>query len=720
MSGYMEVKLPTMSTRGFTTWKTWKKQWCILRPQAVKQGIIVVLHASAGMSSTSQVEIPKGSIICRTISKVKDYAFGIYSSINSQRSLLLMAGQSESESQLWMLRMRAMLDGKDRTDNNHHTDNNFTVSVIENDFSNACGFKGLYGVLKITSDYFEISDTTGQTKAHFTFTDISSIDLIYNANTKVDNQRILTVRTNSNFKHGLGQFSFFCLYANLLTNKLRNKLLHLSPEIVFRKLDRRISRSEGTLFTMDDFKEYSFESERDSGLSSCEPISSKSKSKWYYSLQDPSIRLSVNDKGYFLKGKVASTLISAGVLLSTPGHTSKAKLQHCDKKVVKSSENILSRTQISDFSECSFDRRSSGVSVASGHYEEISEQNLIHKNPRVSKAMRVSADNTYEALVECIYGTARRQSKKILPPPLPPRHRIHSGKFDSASDSGVEEESLCSIINQEASETKSCSIHSSIGSLSSLPQYLMCETESTKGSLKYGNKLHTAFDVFRKRVQSDTHHLKGKFHNGNKVTACQCDAASITSSETSSITQKKKFDSNVTPSKPINMLRNSKMARALRRLGGGSHFNDMKDSAKSCENLESFESNILTNKRCSKSEENLDLNLDAPDINGEFENLNIELSPKWYGDKSDDNIKDLSVICADNSFKNAYPEDILELVLRGETKLIQQKLKKRAAEEEYIPMSPCGYVESIACEKLSEAVNSEAEIENNYMVMKSV
>lgn len=67
------------------------------------------------MSSTSQVEIPKGSIICRTISKAKDYAFGIYSSINSQRSLLLMAGQSESESQLWMSRMRAMLDGKDRT-----------------------------------------------------------------------------------------------------------------------------------------------------------------------------------------------------------------------------------------------------------------------------------------------------------------------------------------------------------------------------------------------------------------------------------------------------------------------------------------------------------------------------------------------------------------------------------------------------------------------------
>lgn len=70
------------------------------------------------------------------------------------------------------------------------------MSVIENDFSNACGFKGLYGILKITSNYFEITDTTGQTKAYFTFTDISSIDLIYNANIKVDNQRILTIRTN--------------------------------------------------------------------------------------------------------------------------------------------------------------------------------------------------------------------------------------------------------------------------------------------------------------------------------------------------------------------------------------------------------------------------------------------------------------------------------------------------------------------------------------------
>lgn len=128
----------------------------------------------------------------------------------------------------------------------------------------------------------------------------------------------------SNFIHGQGQLYFFSLNAKLLTKILKNKLSNCSPDVVFRKLDRRISRSEGTLFTMTDFQNSSSESERDSGnyfskkkcssfysfhdnkfvFIGISSLSSKSKSQWYYPLTDPSVRLSVNDDGLVLKGKV--------------------------------------------------------------------------------------------------------------------------------------------------------------------------------------------------------------------------------------------------------------------------------------------------------------------------------------------------------------------------------------------------------------------------------
>lgn len=74
-------------------------------------GISIIFHTSAGLASNSKVEIPRNSQIYRTESKTKYYSFGVFPTLESRKPILLLAGQSESDSQLWIGRMRAMLHG---------------------------------------------------------------------------------------------------------------------------------------------------------------------------------------------------------------------------------------------------------------------------------------------------------------------------------------------------------------------------------------------------------------------------------------------------------------------------------------------------------------------------------------------------------------------------------------------------------------------------------
>lgn len=88
--------------------------WCILRPSPIlEDGIFIILHLSAhGNSSSTQISIPKTSIITRTESKTKKYCFAIYPTLDSRRPLIYLAGNSEKESQQWMSKIRCMLAGK--------------------------------------------------------------------------------------------------------------------------------------------------------------------------------------------------------------------------------------------------------------------------------------------------------------------------------------------------------------------------------------------------------------------------------------------------------------------------------------------------------------------------------------------------------------------------------------------------------------------------------
>lgn len=264
------------------------------------------------------------------------------------------------------------------------------------------------------------------------------------------------------------------------------------------------------------------------------------------------------------------------------------------------------------------------------------------------------------------------------------------------SDSGLDEEFPNSLHNE--SGTKSCSIHSSIGSLNSFSQ-IACDSDSANKSTKTHNKISIALDNFRKRVQSDVQHIKTKDFDRNKY-----DTRSISSGSSS----KKHFNFNSTPSKAKNI-----MAQMFRKIGGSVNLEELKNSAKSCESLSIQDDEVTMSKRCSKSEDNLD-DVSLKDFN---------TSLKWYGDKSDENIKDLSIICAENNFKNLYPEDILDLILKGKTKLVEQKLKQRAAEEQYVCMSPVGPAsENIPdkCETNIVPPQNDMLTEGNYVIMKSI
>lgn len=296
----------------------------------------------------------------------------------------------------------------------------------------------------------------------------------------------------------------------------------------------------------------------------------------------------------------------------------------------------------------------------------------------------------------------------------------------------MEEDSLCSTPLQESEDAKWTYITGSVGSL---PRSFTLQKESCGTSAKFNpenpssrtvfkncDRLHSALDVFRKRIKSDSHMSR----NLDDKTS-DYDASSYNGSENYPSRSKRLFDFHVTPCKSIHMIRNSKMGRALRKFGIGNNINNMKNAAKSCETLDCDEMNEqLLRKRCSKSEENLDYRVNV--MNGvrdqsyEEKKSNLNLSAEWCSEESEENIKDLSVLCSENDLKHAYPQDILELLLKGKVDLVESKLRQRAAEEEYVLMSPCSRVSTTLGPGKAKNImvsSPTIAIEDNYTIMRS-
>lgn len=75
---------------------------------------------------------------------------------------------------------------------------------------------------------------------------------------------IVLLLSYRDFEFGHGQILFFCHSGRALMKTLQLRTLCDSPEVTLRKLNRRISRSEGTLFKMPEDRDGE-EHQRDSG-----------------------------------------------------------------------------------------------------------------------------------------------------------------------------------------------------------------------------------------------------------------------------------------------------------------------------------------------------------------------------------------------------------------------------------------------------------------------
>ncbi|CAG9864138.1 unnamed protein product [Phyllotreta striolata] len=376
LKGFMEVKMPSKTKRGFTPWKAWKRQWCeIKRLDSIQNGVELKLRSNKDGNVLNSFVLPRCSLICRTESRTKQHAFGVFNLGRKQKPIVFLTGNSETESQNWMFSIRKMLSVASYlpVDNS-----NFRVSLVDNHHSRAAGLLGTFGVLSVNQQDLIISDPcTGEQKIAWKWFHFHQFHLQAPLNSG-DDQKIIVMHTSSEFPAGPGQLFLYCKHASKL-------LHHLVARGQFLKTKNRLSRSEGDLCNA---LNCSFQSDS--------PVCLRSQT----GSEDSGIRASIvsDDSEYQLKSKDTSvSSIRMDVVTKTPGGS----------ETEDSSQDLLNPQQ-----RHGLPRNESGISLASGIYEEIPDDHEF--TPKSSK----HASHVYENPAEVIFELRKRF---FAPPPLPPR-----------------------------------------------------------------------------------------------------------------------------------------------------------------------------------------------------------------------------------------------------------------------------------------------------------
>lgn len=387
ISGYLDVKISARSRRGFTPWKAWQKQWCeIKRLDSMENGLELKLKSSVDGSVLSNVILPRSSTLCRTESRTKQYAFGVFTLGRNQKPLLFLSGSSESNTQSWMASIRRMLCVASYLPVG---ESNFHVAIIDNTHSRKAGLLGLHGVLGMNSQEITISDPcTAEPKISWKWYQFHQFHLQAPCHAE-DEKTICVMHTSAEFVAGPGQLYIYCPQSPTLLNYLVNRGKHprSSPGMIS---SRRLSRSEGDL--CDSLGKDVPDS----------PVCFRSNN----GSEDSGVRVSMLSDDFILKSKMGSSLTTLGMALltKTPGGSEINGESLQDLSVITETQNTLSR-------------RESGISLASGIYEEIMDvpntTNGKSNNPEF-------AHHVYENPEEVIQRLAKK-GKYIPPPPLPPR-----------------------------------------------------------------------------------------------------------------------------------------------------------------------------------------------------------------------------------------------------------------------------------------------------------
>lgn len=140
-----KYKVQKVKKRALGPWKVWKRHWCSIKKLGPGLGIKVQLDYGIGSNTTvspndqdNSVIVPLDAILCRTQSRSKQFAFGIFPT-KERKPLIYLAGNSEIESQGWMAKIRQLL----RPRKHLFEPGFYNVSVIDNTHARASGLSGI-------------------------------------------------------------------------------------------------------------------------------------------------------------------------------------------------------------------------------------------------------------------------------------------------------------------------------------------------------------------------------------------------------------------------------------------------------------------------------------------------------------------------------------------------------------------------------------------------
>ncbi|XP_028040072.1 uncharacterized protein LOC114250411 [Bombyx mandarina] len=374
MSGYLDVKYPFRSNLGLNPFKSWKRQWCILRPSATSSGGSLAVYCNEAGAAVGCVELPSGCVVRRAKSRSRPHAFAVFSAREPNKPIVLLAASNIEDAQTWMDKIKNLLNDTRLLTSNTPLKDSYSVTVVATDLSRKCGLQDSDSTVTLSAHGMLIT----RTNSIGTFVEWKHMQEVLLCSENGQKSECL-VSVNSKFHHGGGDLKFASPLACELVSALR-AALHRKA-----RLSAKLSKSEGDLRT---------------AKCSDSDLGEIRRSSWY---SGPS-EVSLDDMDLIMSKDYKC--IPSGQLsrCSAAGHLA----QHAPL----------------DHSAC--DRRSV-ASVSSGVYEEIPEPPALYcamgRGPRAAPPLdmkKLSVDEpTYESIAECGYATLRRA--RGHPPPLPPR-----------------------------------------------------------------------------------------------------------------------------------------------------------------------------------------------------------------------------------------------------------------------------------------------------------
>ncbi|CAK1553101.1 unnamed protein product [Leptosia nina] len=355
MSGYLEVKYPFKSHLvGLNPFKSWKKQWCILRPSVTcKGGGSLAVYCSEAGAPAGTVELPAGCSVKRAKSRTRPHAFAVFSLDSPSKPRILLAAQTLQEAQVWMDKIRDLLNTDKLRGSESLLKDSFPVTVLATELSRKCGLM-TDSVLTLSSAGLLVSQMTASTRV-----DWQHITDVLLTRENGDMNKTCTLSIDSGFSQGCGEMKFCTPLANELVSAVRQAL---------SARHKKLSRSDGDLRRDD--------------------IGENRRTSWY---SGPS-EISLDD----------TDLIITKDYHSIPdGNLSRCPELNCEDKLTPLSPD-----------DSVWSRRStvSVVSVSSGVYEEIAEE--------WSRCDVRNVDHTYESVecVYGTMRRAGRRGAPPLPP----------------------------------------------------------------------------------------------------------------------------------------------------------------------------------------------------------------------------------------------------------------------------------------------------------------